>query len=187
MLLSRRGPAVRWLRRAGSLLYRVIYGKDPYVETWTFPPRSLSIAREALGLNALQAYELAGRPFGSGGDGWGHVLHWSDLETSKKPIRCTQVKLAVLISTGMAVHARAAGSARALAELIMFGPAPLSHYPPITPVRHGDLDSQDLRRMMDAYNVLCTAQRQLKYHDTTAALDRRLAESVAELERWFDS
>ena len=186
-MLSRRGPVVRRLRRAGSLFYRVIYGKDPYVETWTFPPRSLGTAREALGLDSLQAYELAGRPFGGNGGGWGYVLHWSGMETSKKPIRCTQVKLAVLISTGMAVHARAAGSARPLAELILFGPAPLSHYPPITPLRHGDLDSHDFRRILNAYEVLCTAQRQLKYHDTTAALDRRLAESVAELDRWLDS
>lgn len=87
----------------------------------------------------------------------------------------------------MAVHARAADSARALAELIIFGPAPLSHYPPITPVCQGDLDSLDLRRIMDAYEVLCTAQRQLRYHDTTAGLDRRLAESVAELELWLNS
>jgi hypothetical protein len=148
-LMSSRGPAVRWLRRAGSLFYRVIYGKDRYVESWTFPPRSLRTAREALGLDAQQAYELAGRPFSELG-GWEHVLHWSGMESSKKPIRCTHVKLAVLISTGMAVHARAAGSGRALAELILFGPAPLSHYPPITPVRRRDLDDHDFRRIMDA-------------------------------------
>lgn len=166
------------------MLHRICYGKDRYVESWTFPPRSLRTAREALGLDSQQAWELADRPFA--GPGFEHVLHWSGLESSKKPTHCVRVKLAVLISTGMAVHARAAGSTRDLAELILFGPAPLSHYPPIRPVRPGDLDVHDLRRVMDAYAMLLAARQRLKYHDSTAALDRRLGEALTELVLWFD-
>jgi hypothetical protein len=176
---------LNWLRRTASLLYRLLNGKPVYVEIWTFPPRSLRTARKALGLDAQQAYELVqpSRPHG----GFGHLLEWVGLDGSREPIRCTNEKLAVLISTGMAIQAKAAGSDRGIAELILFGPAPLSHYPPITPARHDHLDARDFRRMLEAYRLLLTAQEQLNYHDATMALRQRLTQAQSELDSWVNS
>lgn len=176
---------LRRLRRAGSVLFRLFYGEPVYEEVWTFPPESLRTAREALGLDADQAYELV-KPSGTP-SGISQLFEWVGLDDSREPIRCTNEKLAVLISTGMALRARAAGSDRGIAELILFGPAPLSHYPLISPVRPDRLDSSDFRRMVDAYLLLQTAQERLNYHDATIALRQRLANAVRELDSWVDS
>jgi hypothetical protein len=175
-------PVLTWLRRAGSLLYRLAYGKPIYEEIWTFAPGSLRIAREAIGMDLVQVEDLVGlaRP----GAGWGHILEWIGLDGSKETIRCTSERLAVLISTGMAVNAKAAGSNRGIAELILFGPAPLSHYPPITSVRPDHLDAHDFRRIIEAYLLLLTAAERLDYHDTTMTLRHRLDQAIAELDSW---
>jgi len=174
-----------WLRRAGSLLYRLAYSKPIYEEIWTFAPGSLRIAREALGLRFEQVDELVdlSRP----GAGYGYILEWIGLDGAKDPIRCTNEKLAVLISAGVAVGAQSAGSDRGIAELILFGPAPLSHYPPITPIRPDDLDDHDFRLTMEAYLLLRHLQERLDYHDTTMTLRHRLDHAIAEFDSWAAS
>jgi hypothetical protein len=168
----------------GRPFHSFAFGKIQEADIWTFAPASLRIACDALGLDDLQAFDLAQLPTGPA---FSHILLWADLVSTKKPLRCTHEQLAVLISTGVALHAREIGSSRGIADLILFGPAPLSHYPRSTPIRTGDLDYVDLRRIGTAGALLQKARSLLPYHDTTVALRHRLDEVIAELDSWFES
>lgn len=175
-----RPAPVSRLRRSARALGRLLYGSRVY-ETWRFPPGSLRTAREALGLRIEQAYDLA-YPRSVGG--LQHRTDWIWVDRPKRPLHTEVVTVAVLIATGIAVRSRAAGSSRGMADLILFGPTPLSPYPRPPTVEFDSLDGGDLRHLGQAIHVLTEAAQLTGGHDDTTAAHHRVTDALLELDRW---